>query len=731
MQVIAEETRVAAAPRQVRAARDERSLADWVLLAAVGCFVALALPFFLGQVYVADDLGEFHLPLRAYYSQQLAAGQTFDWMPSLYGGFYVTAEGQLGAYHPLHLLLYRWLPLGAAFDLELLISYPLLFGGTYFFLKRWLARRDAALFGALVFAFGGFSLLHFVHPNAIAIVAHLPWLLLAIEVSLTEQACPHRATSLMAIALLTASQLLLGYPQYVWFSLLAETAYAVWRAIALRVSIARVCLVAWMLFVGFLAAGVQWLPTLDALSDSTRSATDSAFANTGSLHPLNLLQFVAPYLFPTRGVGQNTHELGLYIGAAPLLLCVWLMTQRQRWGRLTPLVWATLAFGTLALLLAFGEFGGLYRLQQVLPVVNHFRFPCRAIVLVQLALAIGAATAFAILCQGGSSRDPTGALRGVRALFVALAISVALAAFGPFTWPQYVASGILVWTGPLLIGVGVALVLLAARGRRGALIAIALFTAVDLSCYGLSYSVWGHASDLRAFAATVPLPSEETSPRVVAQEFDGLRTGNRMLLAGISRVDGYAGLEPRKRLDYSTDAARRRAGVNFVYTPSRRDAKTVSCWQLVAAPAPRARLVTHAAPWKVQHSYSEPTDDLGTVATDEHIDLPQDGRPGTVTVSSDLAGHLALECDAPSRQLLVTTESYHRGWVARVDGRITPVVRVDGDFLGCVVAPGKHSVDLTFLPRSLIVGHFISLGGLGLLLCTLALTARMGCQRPA
>ena len=33
------------------------------------------------------------------------------------------------------------------------------------------------------------------------------------------------AAALAGIALLTASQLLLGYPQYVWFSLLAEGAY--------------------------------------------------------------------------------------------------------------------------------------------------------------------------------------------------------------------------------------------------------------------------------------------------------------------------------------------------------------------------------------------------------------------------------------------------------------------------------------------------------------------------
>ena len=110
-------------------------------------FAALAAPFFAQQVYVADDLGEFHLPVRDFYADN-SRGESFDWMPSLYGGFYVAGEGQLGGYHPWHWLLYRTLPLGAAFDIELLSSYPFLFAGMYLLLRRLIGRRDAALVGA-------------------------------------------------------------------------------------------------------------------------------------------------------------------------------------------------------------------------------------------------------------------------------------------------------------------------------------------------------------------------------------------------------------------------------------------------------------------------------------------------------------------------------------------------------------------------------------------------------
>ncbi len=340
-------------------------------------------------------------------------------MSELFGGFYVAAEGQLGAYHPWHLGLYRWLPFGAAFDVELLASYPLAFAGMYLLLRRTLGRRDAASLGALAFTFCGFNLLHFVHPNAIAIVAHLPWLLWTIGIALTTSHRRHEAAALAGIALLTASQLLLGYPQYVWFSLLAEGAYVLWHLATRRASLGRAGLVGLAVALGVVIGAIQWIPTWHALATSVRHTPDAAFANSGSLHPLNLVQLLAPYLFATRVVGQNTHELGLYLGAVPLMLCAWLAASVRHETRallpacatgglpssvlssnsIRPIVRPLAIGGAVALLLAAGEYGGVYRIQSLLPLVNRFRFPCRAIVLVELVAAVLAAIAFALLAD--------------------------------------------------------------------------------------------------------------------------------------------------------------------------------------------------------------------------------------------------------------------------------------------------------------------------------------------
>jgi hypothetical protein len=54
------------------------------------------------------------------------------------------------------------------------------------------------------------------------------------------------------------------------------------------------------------------------------------------------------------------------------------------------------------------------------------------------------------------------------------------------------------------------------------------------------------------------------------------------------------------------------------------------------------------------------------------------------------------------------------------------VLRVNGDFLGCVVQPGAHRVELRFIPRSLVAGALTSLGGAIALACGAFAMARSG-----
>ena len=120
------------------------------------------------------------------------------------GGLYLHGEGQLGMLHPAHLLAYRVLPLTVAFNLEFLANYAVAFAGMFWLLRRLGLTTGAALFGAMLFAFSGFQLLHHHHVNLVAVTAHLPWLLAFIDMLVTGDRPFERASGYAGIALVLA-----------------------------------------------------------------------------------------------------------------------------------------------------------------------------------------------------------------------------------------------------------------------------------------------------------------------------------------------------------------------------------------------------------------------------------------------------------------------------------------------------------------------------------------------
>jgi hypothetical protein len=137
---------------------------------------------------------------------------------------------------------------------------------------------------------------------------------------------------------------------------------------------------------------------------------------------------------------------------------------------------------------------------------------------------------------------------------------------------------------------------------------------------------------------------------------------------------------------------------------------------------PRLRLVTHAVPSTDPKADLETIDHRAAALVPTGLGLAGGGEPGVVRLVSDRPGRLRLVTDSTSRQLLVVADRYHPGWRVRVDGRESPPVRVNGDFLGCVVEPGRHRVVLRFDPWSHRAGRAMSLSGLLLTAATLPLT---------
>ncbi len=693
--------------------------------------IVLAIPLLTGCFFPFGDLGQLHLPTRYFYARCLANGDPFLWMPNLFCGFYLHAEGQAGMTHPLHLALYGFLPLLVAFNLELLANYLFMLPGMYLFLRRWRLPKFAALFGAMVFTFSGFNLLHFLHLNMVAVVAHIPWILWAIDVALREEDFGKAMFGQAAVAILTASQALLGFPQMIWFTLILEVLYValLWPNC---ISCSRVLLVALAQGIGAVMGAIQLLPTLAAISASPRAGTDVAFRYMDSMWPGNLLQVFGAYFFGiyNRAIGGEVHEVAPYAGAATVALAFWVLLSRRTVAaspEARRLVRWSLFVAGIGIMLALGNYGYLYRLQVHLPVVGLFRCPGRYILFTHFAGSILAAVAIAAL-QSMTNVERLEVRRSSRLLAVLPMVSAVIAAFllccrwfppktGLLAPPAFHIGGIrYIAVSVTLIAVAAIIVFFASRGRTWALAGIIVLVAVDQGAYGFRYMWEDGPTSLPGY-----LQRESSPPVSAGGRVHGFQFGNASVLLGLSLDNGATGMPPRQTLSRTNLPALRVAGVEWLRLPTSADDAMLPALQKydygyrVPNFLPRVRLMTRALLSQDPNEDIARIDVANTVLVNEQVTVDA-GRPGTAKLVVDRPGRIGVMTDAPSRQLLVLSESYHSGWQAYSDGRRVPIVRAYGDFMAVPVDAGAHEVEFFFRPLSWRIGVCVSAAGAAALL---------------
>ena len=684
----------------------------------------LLYPVATGRLLTYDDLAALHLPFRYLYQASLLNGEFLLWTPAYHAGFFLHGAGEAGMAHPLHLALYAWLPLGVAFNLEIIASYLFLLAGMYWLWRSVGLSTEAALVGGLLSAFSSFTIYNLMHVNHIATLAHAPWLLVACYGVITGT---RPAASFALAALVTGSQLLTGNPQYMWITLVAATCWCAWHWSSHRrlPSIAALGLAA---VLGLLIGAIQLLPSIEFFNESLRAAWSREQALSFSLSPVNLIQLWAPFAFQFRVFApledQQPHEFIVYNGALCTMALAWIAI---RWRALTHrrLAVALLVFAGIALWLAFGRYGGLYPLIAHLPVMSGLRASSRHVVLFQFALAGIAAIA---------AEDLLGLLRRrerieTRRLWP-LAVPVVLAIVTVATAATLEGSA---WAavhharfstfgraaaGSAAIVLAAILLALSARGRASAMAALVVLGAVDLSAWGYSYAYrLGPPQSLTQLAESAQVPRDARPGDVIPPVPGG--KDYLAILRGLRLSTGYTGLYPQSQLDFRDKTAELLAGIGWRGDGDR--------WEPVTDALPRARLL---AKGRVSSNIAAdlPSIDITTESlTAEELSIG--GTPGVVRVLVDRPNRFEIETSSDGRQLLVLTSRYHPAWRAVVDGSSENPIAVYGDFLGLVVEPGAHRVTLEFAPASVRTGAQLTALGLLLTIAGAAVIRRMGLLR--
>ncbi len=253
-----------------------------------------------------SDVLHLNLPFKNILSESLKNKKWPLWSPLLAGGFPILAEGQIGTFYIPNLVLFRFLPLITAFNLNLALSFLLAGFGTYLFLTRLRLSKTASLWGAVVFSFSGFFAVHLNHFNLIQAASLLPLLYWAYLSLLGKPSLKYSVLG----AFILSQQFFTGHFYIVFISLIGLVIIQVfliilgWRKNFRTIFLKYSIYVFLSLVISFLFSAIQFSPTWELWQLSSRQTGLDFNTITAYPYPFkHLATFIKPYLFGNPAIG--------------------------------------------------------------------------------------------------------------------------------------------------------------------------------------------------------------------------------------------------------------------------------------------------------------------------------------------------------------------------------------------------------------------------------------------
>jgi hypothetical protein len=663
------------------------------------------------RLSTALDLRWYFFPLYEAFYGALRAGAPMLWNPYQLCGLPWLGTLQAGFFYPPH-LLYVLSSTPTALALSTAAHLALAAGGAAAFARRVGASPAAAVLAAAVFVFAGPLRSVQLWPYFLEASSWLPLGALAV-LELTGER-PGRGA--LALAIVSGMSWLAGCPQASVLSWYAWAALLLARLVVARPSgaVAARALGGFAvgLVGGVLLGGVTLLPSLDLARESIRPT-----ATLG-------VDFMYPFgTFPPETIWRRWLQSGspvlllTALGLAPLAVAA---------GARALVAWGFIVAG-LAAAFAAGPATPLFRLYLALPLLGWFRMPPRTLIVGQLALGVLAALALDVV-----------AARARRPQVATLAVVIVLAAvlFHGMRAPRIVP--------PLPYREAAAAYSPAQRAAYARL-------AATIG----ERRVWPFGPGLQRYSLPPKLPTlarlrsfddyEPLLPRRYFEYFGFLGEGAVPAPGRREyRIDSLAASPGRDAI-----AARRRlldlAAVQLMIVPTQirqrpdvaafvREARLASRpplaegLELIENPhvLPRAFVtyrtrpappVAALLPLLARDSFdplaeSWVEDDAGLPAS---AAAPPRGAPARILRDEPHVVEIEAALAAPG--LVVLADTYHPGWVARVDGVRAPILATNHLFRGVRAPAGMHRIRFEYRPRSLAIGAALTLTtvlGLGL-----------------
>lgn len=705
---------------------------------------------------VTSDVVSIIYPLRSYAVDILKSGHLPLWNPFMFAGTPLFADFQVAIFSPT-MILYFLLPKLPAWTLQIMLQPFLAAVFTYWLLRNFGLKKIESVFGGIFYAFSAFNIIWMEWNTNTLTAAFIPLIILLVDKFIHSDKIGWGVLLSFAVCL----QIFSGYPQVVIFTLISLVIFIAFRSNQIIKS--KLFYIFLFVILGILLSSVVSIPGSELILNSQRKF-EVLDKDLLYLPWQNLITFLAPDYFgnPSTynffGIGNYAISSG-YSGI--IVLCLAIVGSLKYWKKRE--VKFTIFLFLFSLLLALPTPFAKAFFNLPIPGISASS-NTRVLVLANLSIAILAGFGISALLE----RDK------VKKILTVLILPLLLVGVLIITyiWGSHRTVSINNLILPLAFSLFTASLILLREKiykrnvYRIILILILCMVAIgELFRYGWKYTPFSSPNFVFPETPVLEFPKNEEKPFRVST--GNVIPMNMWVPYGFESLSGYdaaypiwwagffnatGGQDPNKpSFNYYADYDRyftawfdllnnkylfvlntKKDFLDKVQTARKfkevfQD-KSVTIFKNTSV-FPRA---TFFSDW-------ETVSNSKTLSVLTNPSFPIEKKilineSSTFKTSENAVSNISYELYSSERSVIDVTadkdgflfvgDEWYPGWVAKVDGKVTPIYRADYAFRAVPITAGKHIVELDYVPESLKLGIIISSFSL-VLLIVIALRKRI------
>jgi len=289
------------------------------------------------------------------------------------------AEGQIGGFYPLNIVIFFLLPFKAAYNDSIILHFILAGVFTYLYARKLGAEQAGGYLSSLLFCFGSAYGGCFCNIATLRVLSWLPLVLLLIDIHFENKNLRY----IFLAGIILGFQMLAGSIQMAFYSAFFYLIYYIYKAALLNENIKNRIFAVFVFFTtSFFVALPQLLLSYELSGFSNRENAALGFALWGSFLPPSFLGVIFPHAF--------SFNSNFYIGVLSLLFVIYGFSLIKDHLSLKPLILVLMA----SIFFGIGAFNPIYVALLKITKFYIFRNPSKFLFFGMFSLSVLAGYGF-------------------------------------------------------------------------------------------------------------------------------------------------------------------------------------------------------------------------------------------------------------------------------------------------------------------------------------------------